>query len=354
MRKRVTIKEIAARAGVNPSTVSRVINNSEKYKISDAVRKNVREIMDELEYEPQTYAQSIKTGRSNNLAIILYRLEQDFSSITGSLVWASFCREAMSLGYTTSIMPLENEDFDQEITKKIRAGVADGYLLGGSLIGPLTQNEITKNNRPAICHISDRLDILNELNGINAIYVDNAPVFQEIIQLLRKSNIRKCAVFGPNLKNTDRIHQFRNAGKKHGMEVSLISYSATPSFALDWRTAFQATKGLINELKQHKAVFCSSDLIALGLCDALRENGIIPGKEIFVIGCDNIEDGNLNGKIKPFLTTIDKNESKIGKAMARELDHQINGRTTQKGTFRIPSKLIIRESFNPNQEERQL
>jgi DNA-binding LacI/PurR family transcriptional regulator len=257
----------------------------------------------------------------------------------------------MRLGYTTTIMPLEHEDLDLQITKKIRAGVADGYLVGGSLVGPLTRDVIIKNDMPAVCHISDRVDLLRALSGIEAVYADITPALKELVELLQKQSITEIATFGSHAISKTRNARFKKVAESAGMAVSSISYSKVAVFTTDWRTAFYAAQTLLDEIKRFKAVFCSSDLVAMGLCDALIENGVFPGKDIQVIGCDNLEGHSLRAANEPFLTTIDKNETEIGQAMAMELHKRINGCSAGNDSFGIPSKLIVRDSFNPSRRE---
>jgi DNA-binding LacI/PurR family transcriptional regulator len=77
---------------------------------------------------------------------------------------------------------------------------------------------------------------------------------------------------------------------------------------------------------------------------------LTPGKDIHVIGCDNLEGHSLKGTNNPFLTTIDKNENKIGQTMAMELHRRING-DDDRDSIGIPSELIVRDSFNPSRRE---
>lgn len=344
---RPTIKEIAKLAGVHPSSVSRVLNNSSKYKISEKVRHKIKLIMKELDYEPATYAQSLKTGRSGNLGIILHKLESDFAGLTSAEVWASFCREAMTRNCNTLVLPLEDEGFDEQILRKIRSKSADGYLIGASLIGSKTREDIINRNIPAVSFISDKCSLLEKLPDMTMVYIDNSDAFSELFKILKKFGHESLAVFTP--KTSPPHHRLTQLTKikDPNIKVSeIIEYSPIARhFSVDRSEARRAAEENLDRILKHSAVFCVSDLIAAGVCDALRAAGKIPGKDVSVIGYDNIErNPNLDFK-KPFLATIGRDHSLVGRLLVEELMNRIEGNKSAPEKIKVCANFILRESL---------
>jgi LacI family transcriptional regulator, galactose operon repressor len=344
---KTTIKEIAKLAGVHYSSVSRVLNNSTKYKISEKVKQKIKRIIKELEYEPVVYAQSLKTGRSSNLGIILHKLESDFAGLTYAEVLASFCREAMRHNLNSLVLPLENECFDEQILRNIRSGKADGYLIGASLIGSKSSKEIVNKNIPAVTFISDDCSLLAKLPEMTIVYVDNSDAFSELFNTLSKFGHEHLAVFAPKkLLNHPRLMQLSNV-KNSNIKISeMIGYSPIAMhFSVDRSEARKAAEDNLDRILKHSVIFCASDLIAAGVCDALYAAGKIPGKDISVIGYDNIEKNpNLDFK-NPFLSTIGRDRCLVGKLLLEELINLIEGKKSKPRILKVPAKFILRESL---------
>jgi LacI family transcriptional regulator len=345
--KRPAIKEIAKLAGVHPSSVSRVLNNSSKYKISDKVKDKIKRIMKELKYEPTVYAKSLKTGKSGNLAIVLYNLESDFSGLTFAEILASFCRETLKQNYNTLILPLEDESFDEQTLRKIRSRSADGYFIGAPLIGLKTKKELAENNIPSVTFVSDERSYLKKLPNMTIVYVDNSKAYSEMFAALRKFGHTELAIFTPKkaLKNF-RLSQLIKM-KNSNIKVSeIIDYSPICIHSsFDRSEARKAAENNMDRILKHSAVFCMSDLIAAGLCDALRAAGKIPGKDISVIGYDDIERNPIINFEKPFISTIGRDKAFIGKLLVSELMSRINGEKSAPEKIKVQAKFILRESM---------
>jgi len=95
------------------------------------------------------------------------------------------------------------------------------------------------------------------------------------------------------------------------------------------------------------AMFCNNDIIAFGAIDAMLSRGLKPGKDISLIGYDNLEERNRISTEHSGLTTIDNPHNLIGHRLGELLLNQILDGQTQVVHERIPVKLIIRQSTGP-------
>ena len=356
MKKQITIRQIAGMAGVNASTVSRVFNVDCGHSISENIRKKVLAIAAQYEYEPKGSARSLAHGKSFNLGVILHDIESDLASPFLSLVFGGFCREAMRHGYQTVLLPVEGNDYDKGAVRHIRAGNADAYLVGAPLMGSETVRELEKKQIPVATYIADNL-LVRQLPNVSYFMVDNEPAFQDMFSALKTRGFDRYALF---CNKNHRVNSRVNLdGRAFGVERSeVIEFEGSIRDIAAWRTARLAANKAIRRIMRHKLIVCSNDLIALGLCDALRDAGAEPGKDISVIGYDNIEENpnfrHASTTTKPFLSTIETCQAETGRMMVQQLLGQLNGAEPRSGIMKVPAKFIVRKSLGfPTSKKRK-
>jgi LacI family transcriptional regulator, galactose operon repressor len=349
MRKaNMTVKDIARMADVNASTVSRAFNPKTQQLISEKVRERIFAIAEKYEYEPKSSARSLVTGKSFQLGIILYNLEADLSSPSLAVFLSEFCREAMRHNYQTVLLPIEGGEFDKEVVKNIRGSKADGYFIGASLMGMQTLEELTKRHIPVASYISDT-DLRKGMDKVTFIQTDDSTGYATMFKTIQERGFDSIALFYPDMmKNHPRMDVMPIAAE-YGIKVTeRIEYNSSNAPIVGWQNSYRAAKKLLPRLVKHQLIYCSSDLVALGLCDALRDAGIIPGKDISVIAYDNIaEYQNCSSAESEFLATIEKNDRLAGKSMVQALIAGIEAKnqSQQKRVIKIPTTFIPRASL---------
>ncbi|MFA7231468.1 MAG: LacI family DNA-binding transcriptional regulator [Victivallaceae bacterium] len=346
MRRQVTIKQIAKLAGVNASTVSRVFNPASGYSISSAIREKVIAIADEHEYAPRDAARSLVHGRTFNFGVILHSLEADMFSPYLSLVLASFSREAMLYGYKMVFLPVEDGNFDREVVKYIRGGNADAYLVGGSLIGSETIEELDKKRVPVVVYTADKI-LSKKFGNVCPFSFDNKPAFESMYSQVKERGFDSFLLFNTErLKICSRTDYQKNSADYGVKMADYIEYEGSLRDLMIRNDTRVFVMKNINRFKQHELIICGNDLMALGICDALRDSGIEPGKDISIIGYDNIEENpNFSTSSKPFLSTVAVNESLIGRMMAKLLRDNLAMKEFKPQSFSVPAKFIARESL---------
>jgi LacI family transcriptional regulator, galactose operon repressor len=352
IKQRITSKKIAELANVNESTVSRAFSPLKQHLISEQVRKRILAIAEEYEYEPKSAARSLAQGKSFQLGIILHDLEADLSSPNLSLFLSEFCREAIRNNYQTLLLPIEGGEFDMETVKTIRSSRADAYFIARSLMGMRTMDELTKRNIPVASYISDGF-IPNSQDNITFIHTNNTPAYDQMFQTVKERGFKNLAIFSHSImKNHPRL-DIQPLLKKHSIKLDEKIFFESSNFsAMTRRESCVAAQKIIDRLMQHKLIFCASDIVALGLCDALHDAGIEPGKDISIIAYDNTEGHKTTAPLQePILATIEKNDRLAGKTMVKTLLNDIDDSEHYKKKrkdINIPTEFILRKSLGWN------
>lgn len=346
--KTITIHKIAELAGVNASTVSRVFNPNCGHSISKPVREKVLAIADKYEYVPRNSARSLAHGKSFNLGIILHTIEVDLNSPTFSVVLGGFCREAMKRGYRTVLLPVQDGNLDLQVLNNIRSGSADAYMIGASLMGSETLKELKKKSIPVVSYTSD-VKFSKKLPEVCRIAADNSSAFEELFATVKERGFDSFAYFGLKGKKNSSRHDCCENGGNYGVSLSeKIEYEGSVSHIACWGEAESAAEKYMERIKAHKLIICHNDLIAMGVCNAITKAGLVVGKDISVIGYDNIEENpNFIRAQRPFLSTIAQDNEQAGKEMVNILIKMLNNEKVP-DCVKLDARFIPRTSLGNN------
>jgi LacI family transcriptional regulator len=290
MKKKNTLQEIAQLAGVNPSTVSRAMNPATAHMISPEKRKRIQAICKKYHYRPRLSARAMATGKTYKVGLVLGAIEQDLSNPLFALFIRGLCGALQSQGYALSILWAGHPDSstDNETTAFLESNAADGYILGSAMLGSLTREAARACGKPVV--------VLNTLQpgGIDPEFINLtrscAEAYREAWQDIPPEYYLHVAFFGKN--SPDSMRKFnevcRFAPAKASCETFLFD-SNRGGFAFDLKNAEEFAEQHLSELKRFKVFFCASDLTALGLASAFQRIGYKVGRDIMLIGFDNIE-----------------------------------------------------------------
>ena len=331
----LTIKDIAQMANVSQGTVSKVINN---YKgISEGTRKKVMDIINQSGYEPNFFARSLATKKSNLIGLIYAgRINVDMTHSYFNEVISSFKKNIGLLGY--DILMFSNEKFSTDkgsYLARCRHFNVDGCLIiAGEEVEEATY-DIVLEGLPCI-----GIDI--ELKGPKASYImtDNVALARKVVEYLYLKAIKKIGFIGGKFDSpvsTFRKQGFLEAMNQFGLEIceDWIQYGDFHE-----KSGYVAMKRILQSKKLPEAIFSTSDMMALGALQAIKEAGLNCPQDIRLIGCDDIAACRYS---YPKLTTVKQDKEKFGKLSAYMLNDLINDRSQLKPVL-IDSELIIRES----------
>ncbi|WP_148629790.1 LacI family DNA-binding transcriptional regulator [Bacillus sp. E214] len=331
----LTIKDIAQMANVSQGTVSKVINNYEG--ISEKTKKKVMDIINQSGYEPNFSARSLATKKSNLIGLIYAgRINVDMAHPYFNEVISSFKKNIGLLGY--DILMFSNEHFQSDngsYLARCRHFNVDGCLI-------IAGEEVEESTYALALAGLPCIGIDIELKGPKASYImtDNLGLSRKVVEYLYLHAIKKIGFIGGIFDSPVSIFRkkgFLEALNQFGLEIceDWIQYGDFHE-----ESGYAAMKKILCSKTLPEAIFATSDMMALGALQAIKEAGLSCPDDIRLIGCDDIAACRYSS---PKLTTVKQDKEKFGKLSAYMLDDLINDRSQLKPVF-IDSELIIRES----------
>jgi len=328
-RSPVTIRDVAARAGVSHQTVSRVINAFER--VTPETRQRVEKAIEELGYQPNAIARSMADGRTYTLACISPNLT-DFtfaSLIEGAEI------EARQRGYflLTATAP-DADTFEMLVRQMVTSRRTEGLLV----INPYSdqRHEYLPQTVPLVfLGMRPRQEVGDSAS------IDEIQAGRLATQHLLSLGHRRIAhITGPLCEDCsqDRMAGYIEALKAAGIEpnpywVSEGDWSAT--------AGEEVTRGWLVQDAPITAIFAQNDRMAVGAIRALREyNRRIP-EDVSVIGFDNIP---LASYFDPPLTTMFQDIQFIGREAARLLIKRLEDPKAPPQHLQYNAEVVIRST----------
>ncbi|MBK18310.1 MAG: LacI family transcriptional regulator [Rhodospirillaceae bacterium] len=334
---RVTIRDIAERIGVHPSTVSRVLNPETRNMVSPEVIAQVQDIAAELGYRPNPIAYGLRTNQSMTVGVVVPDLTNPvfpptIRGIEDTLV---------ASGYVPLLANSEgDQDREQLIVDLMRNRRVDGLILTTS-----------SPNTPVILACKeDRLPLVVihrtwDDPEISCVGFDDALGTNLIVQHLSSMGHEKFAyIAGPLDLTTGRDRHFGtiNAMREFGVRVDQDLFAVVDSF--DEEESRICCNELLSKGKEFTAIITGSDLIAAGCYAALREHGLRCPDDISITGYNDVP---LATHLYPALTTIRTPRYETGAEAAKMMIERLNNREIPPRWVKFPPSLIIRDSAGP-------
>lgn len=336
----ITIYDVARRAGVSSATVSRVING--RPDVSGKTRAAILAIMDELGYRPNATARGLAMKKSMMIGVFSY--DHLYSGLVHPFlqdVLSSFQHIVGAEGYDLLIFTNNSKDalLENHLEMRARQRDVDGILLFG-ISREDKQLEMLVNS--GIPCVSIDLDIY----GPRAGYVtsDNVAGSALAVQYLHSQGHTKIAFIADIFNSKpgqDRFKGYQQAMRSLGCKWN-SNWITQADFSENG--GYDALNKLIASGDMPTAIVCASDSMAIGAKDALEEHGYRIGKDISIIGYDDISALKY---IKPGITTIKQNRSQMGRAAAEALLELIDNEHAVPQIILIPPDLVIRQSVAP-------
>jgi DNA-binding LacI/PurR family transcriptional regulator len=335
MAKGVTLREVAALAGVSARTVSNVVNGYAP--VAEATRARVQRAVDELGYRPNVLARNLAAGRSGQIAVVVPYLDTPyFAELLQGVI-----RAARVQGYNVLI---DQTDGDAEHEKLFLSRGSQHLLFDGVIFSPLglAQSDLSERD------VSLPLVVLGERvsdGTFDHVGIDDVTASREATEHLLGLGRRRVAAIGDQPYRTGEAAQLRTRGyrlahERAGLPVREEHVVSTPRFnRSDGATAMAH---LLDLEEPPDAVFCYSDLVALGALHTLAERGLRVPEDVAVVGYDDIEDGRYSN---PPVTTISPDKKMIAETAVERLLKRIGSPTPVPGMeIRAPHRLIPRAS----------
>ena len=328
MRK-ITLLDIAIKAGVSKATVSMVLNKKDG-SISPATREKIIEITEELGYIPNSIARSLSTNKSGTIGIVLPDIINPFFSQMARAIED----EATALKYNVIFCNTDNNSEKEEMyIKLLISKLVDGVILisGGKSLKNIS---LLKANHVPFVLVDRYIEGYEEELGV---YCKNKEGTIEGLKYLYDKGKRNIAF----VNGTTKYYTFKDRVK--GYVDFMTEYNIyNPKYVIEGdislKGGMDATEMILNSLKAVDAIFYSNDIMAMGGIKVLTRKGYKVQQDIAVMGYDNIQMAEF---IEPELTTVAQPIYEMGKASCSLLVDHINGKIEEKQIIFTP-KLIIR------------
>ncbi|WP_022901941.1 LacI family DNA-binding transcriptional regulator [Humibacter albus] len=327
-RKRVTIMEVAGRAGVSHQTVSRYLrfNGGLKPVTVEKIETAIRE----LDYKPDLIARSMRTGRSNRIAIVLpeltYYLPMPFQGATAA---------AHEAGYEVDVVSLEG---DEERRRQRVITLMDSERVEGVLsLTPLGDMLETPTGSSAPIVVVGQYD--DKMRSTGA-FADGAFAAEVIQHLANLGHRRFLHVAGDQrwASARNRLLVYQEAITSLGLEsYGVVGGQWTTESGYNAARDLPANSGVT-------AVFAAKDTIAFGVIRGLQDRGLRVPDDVSVVGWDNDEFARF---CAPTLTTVEDNLGLIGRQSMLQLIALIEGKEPPQIPQEIIGRLIPRASSGP-------
>lgn len=327
-----TVLDVAKLAGVAPITVSRVINRSGYF--SKETQKRVEAAADELGYVQNSVARSLRSSRTNTIALIVSDITNPFFTNLARGVEDT----ASDAGYTvffcnTDELTAEEEKYTQVLLQK----QVDGFLLVPSHSSSHSIQRIQDRNIPLV--IIDRW--VPEVE-VDCVRCDSESGSYQLTRLLLSLGHRNIAVIsGPSDVSTatDRVHGYRKALEESGLpfDETLVQYGEFIQ-----SSGYALTQKIIAMDPRPTAIFGANNFIAIGVVKALNDAGIKVPDEISVVGFDDLPETLV---VSPFLTVASQPSYEMGCQATRLLLERLAKKDKgQKQQIILPTHVIVRGS----------
>ena len=321
----MTIAEIAEKAGVSKSAVSRYLNNG---YISEEKRNIIQKVIEETGYIPSTQAQTLRTGKSRMIGVIVPRIDSD--SISRIIAGISEVLEENN--YRLLLANTQNRpEKELEYLDVFKNGNVDAVIFIATIITNAHKKAIKNCNVPIVL-------LGQQMNDISCIYNDDFGAAYELTKLLIKHNRNKLGYIG--VTNKDKAAGLeRFSGFKKAYDIT-DDYIEISDFSLDG--GYNAAKRLLSRKSEINGLFCATDTIAIGAMRFLKEQNLKIPDDIAVVG---IGDSKLSQIVSPQLTTAKYYYYDSGKQAAKHILNIINNVDNHTIQVKFGFELCIRETI---------
>lgn len=325
-----TIKDVARKAAVSVSTVSKYINGGNvREENAEAIRDAIRQ----LDFRVNPFARGLKTQRSKSIGVLLPDMTAPFF---GAVVTA-LDKTLREKGYHTLISCYSSQHgLERDQLQFLLSNGIDGLIYAPEDLSAGEFYELTTNSNIPVVQM-DRM-----IQGVesDAVLVDNSEaVHQAVTHLVENGHRRIALISGPKSVFSAKERQvgYLRALNEHGINYDdMLAISDENTFAAGYRGCHT----LLKQSQPPTAVLTTNYDITLGLITALRERNVKIPEEVAVFGFDCVEVCSM---MHPPLPVVHQPEERIGQLAARYLIERLEGYEGKARITRLNCSLVIPE-----------
>ena len=333
MKKTSSLVDVARRAGVNISTVSRTINQTGK--IGAETQARVQKAMRELGYKPNRVARRLRASQSSThlLGLIIPNIQNVF--------FANLARGVEDVAYRHNFAVLLCNYDEDEAKERFYLDVMQAESVDGIILPPIHENDpavlnVVRSGTPVVC-----VDRSLSSGNLDKVEVDNhMGALKAVEHIIAQGHKRIGLIGGPADSSTgrERLRGYKEAHVQAGLAVKpeLVRFGdfKQPS----GRTIAHDLLGLA---KPPTALFACNGLMMAGALEAIAERGLKIPKQIGIVGFDDLP---LADVFNPPLTIVRQPAYEVGRSAAELLLKRIEDSTRPATSLRLLPELIVRKS----------
>ena len=310
-----TIKDIARKAGVSVTTVSRVLNK--RPDVNQATREKVERVMAECRFVGNANARGLKQPDGDLIAIILRGRENPFlNSLAEAMLEHT---HGLKASFLTEFVDEEDDEFQTAVRLSHEKRVKGFNFVGGRI-----------DERAAVLHDMDTPMVFTTISAEHAdfpraasVYIDDRAMGRQAIQALLDAGHTRIAIFG-GIRQGDDGFAKRYAGAMDALDAAGIPFDeerfVQTRFSMSG--AYDTAQAFFTQKPDTTAVFAMSDTIAMGVIRALKDMGRSVPEDVSIVGFDGIEMGKF---FIPRLTTVEQPVDDIARESVQVLMDMLEG-----------------------------
>jgi LacI family transcriptional regulator len=334
---RPTIKDVAARCGVHPSTVSRALSPAMSHLVAPEVVRRIRAAAATLGYRPNVTAAGLRTGRSGLIGV----LAPDIADPGFPPILSGITETLSAEGYAAIVVDVgPDRSRQQELVDKLIARGVDGLVLATvTLSDPVVGHCLTASIPVVLVNRTDSGRLLS------AVVTDDEAGMRLAVEHLAALGHRRIGhIAGPQHVSTGALRRsgFKDAATRASLPAQHIMIETARAYTRE--EGRLAALRLLDRKTAPTAVVAANDLLALGIYDALAGRDLHCPSDVSVVGHNDMPYVDM---LSPPLTTVRIAQRKMGNQAARMLLDQIANSTVRRERIVLEPSLIVRASTAP-------
>lgn len=328
----MNIREIARRARVSHSTVSRVINRVQT--VDPKLARRVHAVIEEVGYRPNFQARALARGRSHTVGLVVSELSGGNPFFSEIILY--FERAAVQAGYEVLVSFADTETHPDHIGV-CAARMQERQVEGIAVLTFGMEEQLAKAgiDVPIVYAGAD-----HDLEGVRNVRINYFPGFRDAVRHLVEFGHERIGYLSGQLSWSSMRTRFESLRKT--MKVSGVALDKDLFAECDhtWDGGAQGMGTLLNLPKPPSAVLCCNDVAAVGALKTLASRGMQAGRDIALIGFDDL---TLCRFTQPALSTIQFSPRELSSLAFQALIEEIQ-QVSQKTNFEYKTRFILRDS----------
>ncbi|MDR3739480.1 MAG: LacI family DNA-binding transcriptional regulator [Terracidiphilus sp.] len=330
--KSVSLKQLAAHLGLNPATVSVVLNDVPGRSIPQATRDRIKAVAKELNYQPSLLARSLRNRRTLTIGILVPELGDGYHT----QVMSGIGDQLINAGYFYfTAHHRHKQKLVDEYTRMLIGRGAQGIIAIDTHLEHPTPI-------PVVAVAGHRY-----VEGVTNVLLDHARAAALTMEHLHSLGHQKIAFMRGQSFSSDSDERWKSletAAKKLGLEIDPDLVITLERDMSSPELGYPVVQQLMATGKRFTALVAFNDISAMGAIRALQDYNLRIPDDVSVIGFDNIRAAAYT---LPRLTTISQPLAEIGRIATQTLLNRIHGTAESREDIIVEPELVVRESTGP-------